>query len=96
MDIKQDALNIGLEDCYNPQDLIGKIAASEQEEAVLYAKIAQAVPCEELRRIICHKAKKEWRMAERLAMLSQCFGAMPAAPPVGAMPFSMGEGNEKE
>jgi len=79
----------------NPQSILGMLATSEQEEAVLYTQIAQAVPSE-LRRIILYKAKKERRMAERLAMLSQCFGTMPAAPPVGTMPYSIGEEKEKK
>ncbi|MDF9408950.1 MAG: hypothetical protein A4E52_00686 [Pelotomaculum sp. PtaB.Bin013] len=80
----------------SPQDILGMLAASEQQEVVLYSQIAQAVPSEELRRIILYMACKEQRMAEKLALLSQCFGAMPAGPPVGTMSYSVGEQEEKK
>jgi len=81
---------------HNPQSLLGMLAKGEQEEAALYIQIAQAVPSEELRRIILHKARRERRMAKRLEVLSQCFGIAPAASPVGPMPYSAGEGKEKK
>jgi len=101
MDAKQEdvigVIGSMIDGCYpDPQSILKMLATSEKEEAVLYTQIAQAVPSEELRKIILYKAKRELRMAEKLAMLSQCFGAIPAASPVGTMPYSAGEEKEKK
>lgn len=98
MDVKQEDVMDGMVGGWdpNPQSLLGMLATSEQQEVVLYTRIAHAVPSEELRRIILHKASKERRMAEKLAMLSQCFGVMPAASPVGTIPYSVSEQEEKK
>lgn len=80
----------------NPQNIQGMLATIEQQAVILYTQIAQAVPSDELRRIILYKACKEQRMAEKLALLQQCFGVMPGGPPVGTMPYSVGEQKEKK
>ncbi|MCG9968496.1 hypothetical protein L9W92_10575 [Pelotomaculum terephthalicicum JT] len=98
MSAKQEDVMGGMTgDCYpNPQNILGMLAKGEQQEVALYSRIAQAVPSEELRRIILYMACKEQRMTEKLSLLSQCFGVMPAASPVGTMPYSAGEQEEKK
>jgi len=98
MNIGHESVMSGMGNSYNPnpQSLLSMLSKDEQEEAALYIQIAQAVPSEELRKIILHKARKERRMAQRLEVLSQCFGVAPAASPVGPMSYSAGEGKEKK
>ncbi|BAF58704.1 MAG: ferritin-like domain-containing protein [Pelotomaculum sp.] len=86
----------GMMDGHNPQMLINKLAEGEQMEAALYEQIAQAVPSEELRQIILHKARHERRMAERLSKLSHHFGLMPGTPAGPPMPYTAGKGEEKK
>lgn len=97
MSVKEESITgVMIDGCFpNPQNILEMLAASEQQEVCLYNQIAQSVPCEELRRIIRRKAASERRMEEKLALLSQCFGTMPAMPPTGAMPFAAGEEKEK-
>lgn len=97
MSVKEESITGSMIDgCFtNPQSILEMLAASEQQEAALYNRIAQAVPCEELRRIICFKAARERQAAEKLAVLAQCFGTMPAMPPTGTMPFAASEEKEK-
>jgi len=94
MDVKKegvmDDMMDGMMGSHTPQHIIRMLAESEKMEAALYSQIAQAVPSEELRRIIMHRAKHELREAERISMLSHHFGVMPYGP--GApMPYALEE-----
>jgi len=83
-------------DGHTPEILLRKLAETERMEAALYVQIAQAVPSEELRRIILHKARHERRQARMLFELSRHFGMMLDDPLDEPMPYSAGEGKEKK
>ena len=100
MDIKNEVAVEGMMDDmmdgHTPQSIIRMLAESERMEAALYTQIARAVPSPELCRMILRRARHELVEAEKLNMLSQLFGVMPAGPSYGTVPFSAGEEKEKK
>lgn len=105
MDVKKESMMDGMMDGmmggmmdghHTPQSLIRMLAENERMEAALYRQIAQAMPSEELRRIIMHRARHELREAERIEMLSHHFGVMPVGTPGAPMPYSAGEDSQKK
>lgn len=104
MDIKNEVTAEGMMDGmmddmmdgHTPQSIIKMLAESERIEAALYTQIARAVPSPELCRMILRRARHELVEAEKLNMLLQLFGAMPAGPSYGTVPFSAGEEKEKK